>query len=448
MGGRIKNGLSRLPDRYTVLCLLLALVILTGTGVGNGAAVSALGLLLCGAGMLRPAGEADGWSLLLLAAYGLLGMLSSVRAGTGGSYGPGALLLFLLCLLLGGLNREERRDLRRLCVLWACAAAAACVGQFVFRSLADGTPWRASGFFSNPNAAGIFLVLGWFAFQRREPGEARNGSARLEPLLLAGLTLTLSLGSFLAMAAGILALAAKAGRGRAFAAGCRLLAKASLGVGLGILVYLAAARTSVPWMCLPVLAYGAVLSARWERVESFLRSRPGAALRLSALGILAAAAVVAVRPSAAATFSARLDMMKNGLRYLGVNPLLGVGPYQWRLLNLRDGDTYFNTWHIHCVPLHLAVELGWPAAAALTAAALRALRKSDNPSDRGVWTALLVHNLIDTSFFYTAIPAMALMTAPSFRKRSLPPALARTALGLTALLFACQLYLCARESVF
>lgn len=444
MESAAEGGLSRLLDRHTVLCLLLALVILTGTGVGNGAIVSGLGLILCGAGLLRPAGTADPWSLLPLAAYCALGMASARAAGGGAEdYGLEGLMLLLLCLLLSALDGEERRLLRRLCVLWACAAAAACVAQFVFRAVAEGTPWRASGLFSGPNAAGIFLVLGWFALQRREPEEERDGLSRLEPLLLAGLTLTLSLGSFLAMAAGVLALLMKTERSARPGRACRLLAKASLGVGTGVLLYLAAARTSAPWVCLAALGYGLILTARWNRVEAFLRARPRAALALSVLGAAAAAAVIAVRPSAAATFSARLDMIKNGLRYLGVNPLLGVGPYRWRLLDLQDGGVYFNTWHIHCVPLHAAVELGWPAAAALTAAALWALWKSGDPAERGAWTALLVHNLTDTSFFYAAVPALALLTAASVQKRGRPmsPALVRGVLALLAALFAYHLWL-------
>ena len=62
----------------------------------------------------------------------------------------------------------------------------------------------------------------------------------------------------------------------------------------------------------------------WRKFEAFLEAYRPMAAAISAMGLLVAAAAVAVRPSAAATFAERLDMMRSGLRYLTVNPLLVV----------------------------------------------------------------------------------------------------------------------------
>ena len=78
------------------------------------------------------------------------------------------------------------------------------------------------------------------------------------------------------------------------------------------------------------------------------------------------------------------QMMRNGLGDIGVNPLLGVGPYQWRMLNLQDSDTYFNTWHIHNILIHVAVEMGLVAAAFLLAVAGRSL-KIKEPFDKIIY---------------------------------------------------------------
>ena len=75
----------------------------------------------------------------------------------------------------------------------------------------DGQGGRLGGLLHNPNALGIFLAVGWFAITAcLEEGGEEDALSRvlrhLEPLVLAALALTLSMGSFVAMAAGILVL--------------------------------------------------------------------------------------------------------------------------------------------------------------------------------------------------------------------------------------------------
>ena len=104
-------------------------------------------------------------------------------------------------------------------------------------------------------------------------------------------------------------------------------------------------------------------------------------------------------------------MMASALRYLTVNPLLGVGPFQWRLLDLNDGGKYFNTWHIHNTLLHVGVEMGWIAMAALAAAVVRVYRKKLPAAKKAGFTAFCLHNMIDTSFFYLGVTAQMLVAA-------------------------------------
>ena len=163
MDSRILRGLDRLLDRYIMACLFLSLIILTWVGVGNTAAVSAAGLLLCAAGMGQPAERADMKFFLPLALYNLVSMVSAYAAYGNITDGYASTQMIFLMAALSG---EEAQLLRRLCVLWTGAAAAACVVQFVFQAVAEGSPRRAEGFLSNPNAMGIFLVLGWFALMR------------------------------------------------------------------------------------------------------------------------------------------------------------------------------------------------------------------------------------------------------------------------------------------
>ena len=111
-------------------------------------------------------------------------------------------------------------------------------------------------------------------------------------------------------------------------------------------------------------------------------------------------------------------MMGSGLHYLFQSPLTGVDPYQWRMLDLYDGGKYFNTWHIHNVVLHVGVEMGWIAMAALAVVLLRLLGRRSSPAERALAAVFLVHNLMDTSFFYLGITALVMAAAGGFRAGS------------------------------
>ena len=111
------------------------------------------------------------------------------------------------------------------------------------------------------------------------------------------------------------------------------------------------------------------------------------------------------------------------------------------MLNLQDADTYFNTWHIHNVLIHVAVELGLPAAAALAAVIVRHYWKK--APNRAGFTAFLVHNLIDTSFFYLGITGLMEATAaePQLGGRKLGSAAVKALFAALAVQFVYTLYI-------
>ena len=103
-------------------------------------------------------------------------------------------------------------------------------------------------------------------------------------------------------------------------------------------------------------------------------------------------------------------MMKNGLGYIWVDPLLGVGANQWRVMNLYDSDIYYNTWHIHNMFINIGVELGLVAMAMLIVVAFRHFMKKGDDELKSGSAAFLFHNLMDVGFFYEAIPVLVLLT--------------------------------------
>ncbi len=449
---RIGRGLDSLIDHYVAAAVVLALFILSLVGVGDVAAVSLLGLLLCvvGLGQAQPA-RADLWILVPLLIYDLACMASALRTYGNIVDGYGALhgIFPLLCLLSACVEGEGRRLLKGGCLLWAGTAAAVGIGQFAFQAVVQGRVGRMSGVLGNPNAMGIFLVMGWALSTGWDQSEEEGGTAKLSflgPLFLMAAAMTLSMGSFLAMAAGIGALVWERKRTapwrETFRYACRLLAKASLGVGTGLLIYLAGARTGAPWSCLPLLLYGGAVIASWRTFGRFLEAKPRMAALIAGMGALVALTAVAARPSSIATFTERLEMMGSGLSYLTAEPLFGVGPFQWRLLDLNDGGKYFNTWHIHNVPIHIGVEMGWIGMATIVLAGLRALTRRQEPAERAMTAAFLFHNMIDTSFFYLGITALALTAAggPREEGRGLGSRGTKLLFALLAALFAYSLY--------
>lgn len=448
---RVGQRLDSLIDHYAAACAALSLLILALSGVGDPVTVNLLGLLLCMAGLTQRSAQVDLWTLVPLMVYVLACLASSLAAYGDITSGYGAFhgVFPVLYLLVACLGADEQRALKRSCALWTGLAAVAGLGQMAFVAVTEARASRLDGILGNPNAMGIFLVMGWFAVLGWRSEEQRNGRSLpdfLEPLVLMALAATLSMGSFAAMAVGVLVLLAEKRREAsweaAFRYACRVLARAALGMGTGLLIYLAAARTGVPWSCLFLLAYGGALMFGWRDLCRFLEAKPRMAALIAALGTLVALGAVLARPSAAATFAERLEMMGSGMRYLTADPLFGVGPFQWRMLDLHDGGKYFNTWHIHNVPLHVGVEMGWIAMAMLILAALRALGKKKTPPERALTAAFLFHNLMDTSFFYLGITALALMAAGEPRQggRKLGGGAVKLLFALFAALFAWNLW--------
>ena len=204
---------NRLTDHFVVVCLIFALPILALTGAGNVLVVSLLGLLLCAVGFVQSFARVDLWIFIPLTAYNFVNMVSAwvVYGNPYYGYAPTQLIFSVMYLLAACLNDREMRMLKRLCALWAGAAAVLGIGQFTFFAVAQNAK-RLGGVLNNPNATGIFLVVGWFVLldcASGWDGDSRNRSsllAWLEPLLLFALALTLSMGSFAAMAAGVLVL--------------------------------------------------------------------------------------------------------------------------------------------------------------------------------------------------------------------------------------------------
>lgn len=420
----IKSHPAGLSNRYANLVmwtLFVSLVVMTLSGVGTLAIVSILGLAMCVVGLSQSATRIDWWIMAPLLVYVGMNMVSSyafyhdVVNGYGGVQLVYASMYALSCCL----GPNDARRLRQLCALWACIAAALGIIGFAASSFFVSVT-RLAFVVGSPNALGIFLVLGWFALftcrlDERSSGRLSRILPSLEPVLLVGMTLTLSMGGFVALLVGIIVflfgeLRRRPWRevlGRAFV----LLSKITVCIIVGLLMYLSAERADAPVLCAVFVIYVGAMALTWTRFDDFLRRHRVAPKALSVVGVLCVPLAIVMRPSSIATFAERIHMMGNGIGYLGNNPLTGVGPGQWRALNLADADTYFNTNHIHNLFIHAGVEFGILAMLALVVITVRCFLKRYEFAQHGEDAAFLTHVMMDTGFFFLGVTGMFILTA-------------------------------------
>ena len=286
-----------------------------------------------------------------------------------------------------------------------------------------GTADRLSGLLGNPNATGILLVLGWFAQQSCLIDLHGTQHSRLQSvlnalgfLMLAALALTLSIGAFGSLAIGMIAMSIY-GKEKASTFFCRA-AEVIFAIGSGILLYIAGDYAGTPWIALLMVFYLLAAAILQNALQQCLQDFRWLRVLILLVGVSGTAGVLVLRPNAVATFTERLTMIQHALRYFGREPLLGIGPYQWRRFNLQDADPYFNTWHIHNIFVHVGVELGLPAMGMLIFTAIRHACKRENKAQRGAFFAALIHNLMDTSFFYISTVPLLMMTAAKDERKT------------------------------
>ncbi len=404
-----------------VWVLFAALAVMTLSGVGTIGIVSVLGLVLCGVGMSQSTARIDWWVLIPLAVYVGMNLVSSLVTfqDVVNGYGGVQLIYVSMYALSCCLDERAARRLRQLCVLWAGIAAALGIVGFAASSFFVSVT-RLAFVVGAPNALGIFLVLGWFALLTCRLDEGADDRltriiGRLEPVLLVAMTLTLSMGAFVALLVGIVVFLA----GRLRTHGWRevvgdafvLVSKIATCIIVGLLAYMAAERAAVPVLCAVLVAYVGAMACTWPRFGEFLREHAMATKAIAIVGLLSVPFAIVMRPTSLATFAERIHMMGNGIGYLGNNPVTGVGPGQWRQLNLHDADTYFNTNHIHNLFIHAGVEFGIIAMIALVVVAVRCFVKRYRQAQHGEDAAFLTHVMMDTGFFYLGVTGMLMLTA-------------------------------------
>lgn len=408
----LKCKLEKLFDYQIEICLFFALIILFLNAGRKPSIDICVTVFLCMAGLAQGKVKVDLYIIIPLILYIVFGFISSYNAhgNIADGYTATHTVFPVTCMFASYLNGRNTKHFRCLCVYFSAAAALVGIGQFVYTSIAH-SAIRVGGIIGNPNPFGMFLVISYFVFLQCSEAQDKEYALwrYIEPVLLIALALTLSIGSFVAMTIGIVIIIIdrlrKSGTKNTFNFAVTLIAKITMGISLGILLYLSSARSGISWLCMPITIYIAVFVYFWKDFEKYLQVHKPVSVIITALSVLAAMAVVLIRPSWQATLTERIDMIYNGFRYLKENPILGVGSYNWRYLNFMDSDKTFGTNHIHNSFINVGVELGIPAMLMLIIISLRFLLKKKSIFG-GVTTAVfIIHNLMDVVFFNVSVTA-------------------------------------------
>ena len=452
----IKGDIKQLRISAVVLCLLFLLIILTLGESISPMVTGAAGILCCAAGVVRSGMRADLRIAVPLLCYIVFSIISSYVT-TGDpfrGYVFVQMVVPVIFLLMATLTDEERFTLRMLCMTWAVIIAVIGIVQFISAGF-TGTGERLAGVFDNANVMGIFLVMSWFALVGCDENNGAKRSVRklpglellrhVEPVILMALALTLSMGSFGAMAVGIIVLIICRKRQvrdtDVAALVLSTLSRASVEIGTGVMLYVAVRLNSV-WLCGAVLIYEMLLVLKWRRWAMPAFSYRITAAVFSGAGLLTALAAVFFRPSSVATFTERLEMIRNGAMYISGSPLTGCGPLRWHIMNAVDGDKYFNTTYIHDMFVHIGAELGLPAMVMLAIIVIASLVKKRPPWSRAGLAALTTHYLLDIGFSYMGVAAAAMMLlgVPGERSRTVDPVVSKAIFFALAALLACGMY--------
>lgn len=437
-----------------VVYLLFAVQVILTISCGR-AVIPVVGIVLCAVGFIKGKTKVDLWIFVPLILYNVFSCTASYVAHgnirTGTAY---AQLIFpILYLALSYLDNDDLRLLRRLCTVWIAFTALLGLAQFFNGVLTQHSAMRLRGIVGGPNAVGPFLVIGYFVFLGCMPKEAsrtkRTGFwlwKSIEPVLLTTLALTLSMGSFAALGVGLIVIFVTMIRRDGLKASveyiCRLSARVCMGLAFGLLLYISAGRTGKFWLCIPIAVYIVIFALYWDKFDRFLLAHKRIAVLIAASGILLALVAMIIRPSFTETFLERLQMMRNGIRYIAANPLFGVGQGKWRGLNMYDSDKYFNVNHIHNIFIHTGAEIGVAAMLMLLVIAIRCFIKKKEMFSRASCIAFLFHCMVDTAFFITKIPVLLLITTfePRSGAKTVKTAVVRAIFGVSAVVFACNLY--------
>lgn len=403
----MKRLLGFCSSNYYVLIIGLAFMVIALIGT-KGIIFSVVCVMLALTGITYEKVSID-WSILVpLMLMCLLGIgvtyyhTDTLTSG----YTMGWIVFPLLYMLVGGLDEKEEELLKELIVY--IVASIACIGIIYYIVRHDSS--RLGGLLGNPNSLGIFLAVGYML------SIDRVRVRWVQSIILVGLSLTLSMGSFISM--GIALVIMSVVKGSAVYLVNRLI---EIGVTfwVGLLLYVSMQPWSLDWLWVITTIMAIALVVVWGRIPRVKKINWVSWVILVGCMELCIGIVV-LRPSMLSTFIERLNMILDGCSYL-FKDVFGVGPMNWRGLDISDGGIYYGTWFIHNVYIHIGVEMGILVLMCFVWVTVWFFSRCIfiKRTDIGVGNAIafFIHSLFDIAFFRICIPVEVMLSCSNVEER-------------------------------
>lgn len=350
---------KRKTTKETVAAILIAAAFLVCTFAGGGFywqnTIAAYFLFAaCGVLLIRTADLRANLAFFAAAILSILSLAFSVGDFQTGLHEVQKTLLFFAALTLG-IALKNGTAIRQ--ILFYTAVAASLLGLLTYCSvlpidgsvLFDRYIYRLQSVFGYANAAAAFFGCGYFAFLQSYSTDRKKYKLPMGLCILLALYLTVSKACIpIFLAVGTLYVWKETSARSLFifqsiyTAVFAVLIALCVGAGSNVLAVILTAAFA---------AFGVLLE---------IKNRP-VYFKIWLFCAAAAAVLFAVllfRGSLLSTLSLRFTYMRDALPLLFQNPLLGVGPASWQLLQYSVQTTAYSASHIHNGFLEFAVENG------------------------------------------------------------------------------------------
>lgn len=270
---------------------------------------------------------------------------------------------------------------------------------------------RLQGLMQYANATAIYLSMGLLLINDLKKYHWAK------PGLLIALQLTISVGGILAYIAGVIIYSLLQKRGNRIEViiqeGLEFVVAACFAAAIYISLYIA----NVKPLGAAIAIAGCIAGFIWKKVFCTISLKKWLIIPGLVLGLLEGAGVFLYRgKEAAATFAERIMHSRDGIKAIMSNPLFGLGPGRWAIKKAAWQSMDYRAQLIHNSYIQIAVNAGIPALICVFLIILLWFnKKGKKPIECAVIGSLLLHGLIDCSFYFTGIILAAITIAMTYR---------------------------------
>ena len=402
--------IQKIEQNYLVYTLFSIFVILCLNKTGIPLVISLLGLIACILGFIKKETILNKSILYLLITYNVVCMISSLittkNLFTG--YVGTQLICTIILILLGFLSTKEQQHLKKLSIIFSLTISILGILLFFIKGL-TGNGFRLDILFDNSNVLGIFMVITCFLIK-----EVNNQKLNLlTPLVIVTLALTLSIGSIITFILGLVILTftkyKKDSLKNKIFYFLEELSNMVIPYIIGILMYISINKLNSLTFSLILIIYLVIYITQYKKIIDFFKLHKKLNIVIFIFSLFTLLIIITLRNNFISTFLERVEMIIEGINLSFHNPIVGIGPLSFNMVNALSQGKYFNTYYIHNLWIHNSTELGILAAILLVIIFIKALKIKKTPEAQSGLIATTIHYFMDVGFMYLGITTLLMI---------------------------------------